>query len=138
VYRYIVRGLNTFHIRHMPRKENSEANALVQQVLWLEIRRGMFFVKRRMTLPDVLVLGGKSSEGCSSYNDGQEEKRPTSSWALDEELIMDIKMTGSVDIGERPTRWENNYQERKDVSVTNNGVDWRHALIVYLQDPSST
>jgi hypothetical protein len=49
----VIRGLDTFHIRHIPRKENSKANALAQQASGLEIRKGMFFITERLTLLDV-------------------------------------------------------------------------------------
>jgi hypothetical protein len=105
----VIRGLDTFHIRHIPRKENSEANALTQQASGLEIRKGMFSIKERPTLPDALVHGGKSGEGCFDRDSRQGEKRPTSSRAYDGESVMGKKMARSVEVGERLTRPENDY-----------------------------
>jgi ribonuclease HI len=70
----MVKSLDTFHISHIPRKENEEANKLAQQASGYEIMEWMFLVKERPTPLSVFACSsepvGESLVGPGPVDEG--------------------------------------------------------------------
>jgi hypothetical protein len=45
----IIKSLDSFHISHIPRDKNKEANILAQPASGSEVTKGMFMIKRKPT-----------------------------------------------------------------------------------------
>jgi ribonuclease HI len=51
----LIKTLETFHIKYIPREKNKEANALAQQASGYEVKRGLFVIK---SAPTNALIGG--------------------------------------------------------------------------------
>jgi ribonuclease HI len=73
----IVKSLDGFQIKYVPREENKEANALVQQASGYEVTKGMFTIRKRPATRDTISNLDKLVVQCVVNNQKGECERPT-------------------------------------------------------------
>jgi ribonuclease HI len=66
----MVKTMDAFHIKHVPREENEEADALAQQALGREVTKGLFFVKTRLAVCPTAEDDNESAKECCSVGLG--------------------------------------------------------------------
>jgi hypothetical protein len=86
----VVKALDTFHISHVPRKENGIANRLAQQASGYKVTEGMFLVKERPSPLSVFVCSGESI-GKSLVDKEWDVHEGDRSGAAEEEVVIDTE-----------------------------------------------
>jgi hypothetical protein len=66
----MVKTMDAFHIKHVPREENEEADALAQQASGREVTKGLFFVKTRPAVCPTAEGDNESAKECCSVGLG--------------------------------------------------------------------
>jgi hypothetical protein len=72
----LIRNLEMFHINHVPRERNREANTLSQHASGYEVTEGLFMVKARPVIAEECVTDIESARICDTEGKEGLDTRP--------------------------------------------------------------